>query len=390
MVQKRSSKKIISQPSLLEEASICLNCGLCRDGCVMFRYLGFDPRLTPVLRLFRSSQLKDMAHVDVGNSLSYSDDLLNNLYLCTTCAYCKEVCPYELDMPAMIEKARYELRESGLKSRKIFEDKLSQIIKEENPYNELRRNRTVWLNKLDFKPPEKADLMFFVGCTPSYRTQEIAIATAKILHKAGITFGVLGKEACCGSVLIRTGFPEQAKLQAKKNLELFKGVKELIIACAGCYRAFKKDYPALGFKLPFKVTHTTEYLVDLIKKNKLKLGPINMKVTYHDPCHIARHCGIYEPPRDILNAIPGLELLEFYPTKNASYCCGAGGGVKMAFPEPATSIAYDKIDLALKMGVDAIVTACPFCLHNLRDAAKDTELKVYDIEEILLESLDNA
>lgn len=372
----------------VEDFGPCITCGFCRDGCPVSQYFGFEPQLIPITRLFRANQLKKMTNIDTTNLISFSDDLLNNLYFCTSCGYCKEVCPYGLDLAAFIQESRSELRLKGLKARRIFEKKLLQTIRENNPYGELNKNRAKWLNKLDFEPPKVADTVFYVGCTMAYRRQEMAVSAAETLHRAGVKFAVLGEdEPCCGSALIRTGFPEQTEEQAKKIISALKNVKEIVVACAGCYRTFIVDYPELGINLPFKVTHTTEYILNLIRANKLLLGEVNKNITYHDPCHLARHCGIYDAPREILKSIPGIELLEMHPTRHISWCCGAGGGVKMAFPGPAVDIASNKIELALEIGVEAIVTACPFCSTNLKDAAKGKGLDIYGIEEVVVQSI---
>jgi len=374
----------------IEEAEPCITCGFCRDGCPISRYFGFEPQLIPILRFVSASILGNMGNIDTTNLFTFSDDLLNDLYLCTSCGYCKQVCPNQINLASLIEKSRHELREGGLEARKVYEDRLSQIKRENNPYGELNKDRVKWLNELDFQPPKEADTIFFVGCTSTYRRKEIALSSARVLHHAGVDFGYLGEEEpCCGSVLIRTGFPDQAKDQAEKNLKALRSAKEVITACAGCYRTFQEDYPEMVGSLSFKLIHTTEYISNLIQSKKISLGRVDIRVTYHDPCHLARACNIYDPPREILKAIPGIELVEMYPTKHASWCCGAGGGVKMAFPVLAVDIASEKIKLASEVGVEAIVTACPFCTINLKDAAKD-KLQVYNIEEIVAKSIANA
>lgn len=367
----------------LEDAIICVGCGYCRDGCAVSRYYGFEPFLIPVARVFSSSQVKY-------KSLTSSDDMLSNLYLDLACGYCKEVCPFGVDFPSLIEKSRFELRTKGLKPPHAFEVIVSAIKNEDNPYGESKKDKANWLNKLAFELPKNADTMFFVGCSPSYEKQEIALSTAKILHHGGVKFGVLGEEeSCCGAILMRIGFPVQAEEQAKKNLNELRNAKEVVTSCPACYRAFKKDYPKIIGELPFKVTHITEYIFDLIRSKKLKLGEVNGKITYHDPCELARHCGVYDAPREVLKAIPGLDFVEMYPTKHLSWCCGAGAGMRTAFPSLAIELALDKIKLASETGAETIVTACPLCSINLKDAIKKVKanLEVYDITEVVAKSV---
>jgi Fe-S oxidoreductase len=308
--------------------------------------------------------------------------------MCTTCGYCK-VCPYNVDLPSLIEKFRYNLKAQGLKVPRAFEVVTSAIKTEGNPYGKPKKERNKWLGELDFSIPNKSETMFFAGCLASYETQKIAISAAKILHHSHVKFGVLEEEPCCGWILKRTGFWEEAKEQAKKNINMLKGAKEVVTSCPACYRTFKKDYPETVGKLPFKVSHITEYIASLIRNKRLELGEMNLKVTYHDPCELSRYCGVYDAPREVLKAIHGLVLVEMYPTKHISWCCGAGGGVRTAFPGLAIEMAIDKIKLALETGAEAIVTACPLCLINLKDATKkaNANLEIYDITEIIAKSM---
>jgi heterodisulfide reductase subunit D len=274
-----------------------------------------------------------------------------------------------------------------LRAHKVVAERIQRYG---NPYEQSRDERNAWLKKVDFTPSGK-DTVLFAGCTSASEIQGIAISTAKILNQAGVKFRVLEDEPCCGGTLLRIGFTTEAKQQAKKTLDLLKDVKEVVTPCPMCFRTFTKDYPALVSTVPFKVIHTTEYISNLIQKGRIKLNAVHKKVTYHDPCELGRYCGIYEAPRDILKAIPGLELVETYSSRNTNSCCGAGGGVKSAFPKLAIDIAADKLDgiLAEKTGVETIVTACPACVINLRDGAKkaNPQLEIHEISEIVCESM---
>jgi len=160
----------------------------------------------------------------------------------------------------------------------------------------------------------------------------------------------------------------------KHNIKDFneKGAKTLFTACAGCYRTWKKDYPALiGEELPFEVKHITEVLIELLNKNQIPFKPEEhekIKVTYHDPCHLGRHMDLYEIPREIISKIPGIQLVEMKRNRKNAWCCGAGGGVKSQFPDLAKDISKERIREAIESEADILTTSCPFCIGNLKDA----------------------
>jgi Fe-S oxidoreductase len=263
-----------------------------------------------------------------------------------------------------------------------------------NPYGRDNKEKTKWMEKLDFKPKdafsEKVDTLFFVGCTTALtpEIENVSINTATILNKLGVDFGLLGEhEVCCGSVAMRTGDREKFNEVAEKNANLFKdkGITTIVTSCAGCYRTFKKDYE--GKLEGIEILHSVEFLNKKLLENKEKMKKLNYKVTYHDPCHIGRHIGIYEEPRQILEEIT--ELTEMKTNKHAAMCCGAGGGVKKGFPELALEMAELRIKEAEETGAEYIVSTCPFCYRNLTDAINSTgsKLKMVDLVDLILESL---
>ena len=175
---------------------------------------------------------------------------------------------------------------------------------------------------------------------------------------------------------------------AKHNVELFRslGVKTVVTHCPGCYRTLKLDYPKVLGEMPVQVLHFSEFVEDLLSDGRLRLnGKIDAKVTYHDPCHLGKHAKVYEAPRKVLESIPGVELVEMERTRKDSWCCGAGGGVKSAFPDSAIKVANERIKEAERTGAQYLVSACPFCRQNLKDAAEasGSRLQVYDLMEML-------
>lgn len=323
-------------------------------------------------------------------------------YACPTCGACTLQCKEykEMDNVSIIEALRAKMVDLGYGPLPEHTKFAESIDKEHNPYGESHDKRLEWLpegTKLD----ESAELGYFVGCTSSYREQELAKATVKLLNKAEIPFQLVGlDEYCCGSPLLRTGLREKASELAKHNVDAIKGkgIKKLIFSCAGCYRTFKEDYPKIVGELPFELKHVTQFLDKQLKKGTLKVTKkIDKVITYHDPCHMGRHIilkkdkvGIFKEPRRLLKAIPGITLREMVRTKENAWCCGAGGGVKASFKDLALETAVDRIEEAVATGADILVSACPFCRRNLMDAikSKNASIEFKDVVELLEDAVD--
>ncbi len=214
-------------------------------------------------------------------------------------------------------------------------------------------------------------MIYFRGCTAREKETSIADATEELLKLADVEYRVLEDEKCCGSVLIRTGFIDEAQKQIEKNTELLSG--ELILtSCAGCYKTLKQDYDDLD------VIHISQFLNTLVDEKKLDFNKKDLKVTYHDSCHLGRHCNVFDEPRNVISNVAN--LLEMQNNRENSLCCGAGGGVKSAYPEIASQMADFRISQAIETGADLLVTPCPFCKLNL----KDRGLNVLDLTEFLI------
>ncbi|MBA5942348.1 MAG: hypothetical protein H0M93_03355 [Methanophagales archaeon] len=258
-----------------------------------------------------------------------------------------------------------------------------------------------------FKEKERP-ILYFAGCTALYRQTEIAHATVKIMRSAGIDLTIMNEEVCCGSVFFRTGFIDLAKELAVKNIAKIRetGAKTLLTSCAGCYQMLKSDYASFieGELVDFEVEifHIVQLLSRLIESRDLKFtaeggagaeagarSELKVKVSYHDPCHLGRGCEIYEEPRKILEQIPDIELVEMEWIKDKSYCCGSGAGLRALSEGLAVSVARRRLDDAVNKGAEVIVSACPFCKHNLSDSAMKYGIKidVKDITEIVAERI---
>jgi heterodisulfide reductase subunit D len=237
-------------------------------------------------------------------------------------------------------------------------------------------------------------IIYFAGCMATYRIPSIAEATIKILKKAGVDFKMLGEdEWCCGSVALRTGFVDDAIYLARHNVDTIRksGAERVVTACAGCYRTLSMDYPKiLGEELQFEVVHFPELLKELIEEGKIEFPEgQSISVTYHDPCHIGRHMGIYDEPRKALELIPQVHLKEMYLTRENASCCGAGGGVRSTNRDLARAAAKTRIKEAEETGASILTTACPFCTFNLREAAikSESEIEMLDFPEFVAKIL---
>ena len=227
-------------------------------------------------------------------------------------------------------------------------------------------------------------LLYFRGCTAREKLNSISKATERILKAAKINYETLEDEQCCGSVLLRTGFVDDAIEQMKGNLKDFEG-KTIVTSCSGCYKTLKEDYKKyLGVDL--KVIHISQLLEQLIKENRINLkGNKDLRVTYHDSCHLGRHAGEYEAPRNVIQSISN--LVEMENNKENARCCGSGGGVKSAYGELSNSIAQLRIKEAEDTDADLVVSACPFCKLNL--SQNSDNLEILDLSEFVLEHLDS-
>ena len=391
----------------------CWQCGMCRiesyeglDGDPSALYMDVCPtwKQFDYLETYTGYGKNEIARGILEGNVPLDKRTAEILYGCTLCGACAEEChaatqtrhlenagakrlPYNpLDIAQALRDEAVKKGVGPLDAHLRF---AKSIEEKHNPYMEMHEKRTEWLKA---KLPEKADVVYFIGCTAAYRRPEIVQDGSTIFKKAGVDFTIAKDEWCCGSPLLTTGQKDLAKELAQHNVDTFEkaGVKEVITSCAGCYRSLKGWYPELVGDLPFEVKHMSEYLEELINSGSLRpTKNINMSITYHDPCHLGRHMKVYDAPRAVINAIPGLKLVEMRRKLDYSFCCGAGAGFRSAFRDKSINIASERVQEAEQLNVDALVTACSFCKYNLVDGANaiQSKLPVYDIEELLAKSL---
>jgi len=320
----------------------------------------------------------------------------DDIWRCTTCGICPQRCPRDVKQIESGVSIRRVATEFGVfpASVKPVRGVCASLIGEGNPLNEERTKRADWSKGLSVKTfAEGMDVLYFVGCYPSYdpRLKKVARATAAILNKAGINYGILGsKENCCGESVRKTGDEDLFKRLARENIKTFvdNGVKKVLVSSPHCYHTFKNEYPE--FMVNFEVVHISQYLSELINEGRLELtGEYAKKVTYHDPCYLGRHNGIYDEPRDVLKKIPGLELNEMPDSRADSLCCGGGGG-RIWMETPKDERFSDlRLEQANEAGAEVLVTSCPYCITMFEESRLSIEgcevPEIKDITEIVQE-----
>jgi len=372
----------------------CLQCGYCRDTCPVYGQIGWESS-TPRGKVYFLKQLADRTPVDriLRRTPKVNDKFAERIFQCTSCAACEHNCHVEIDFAHLWEEVKEWLIDQGYGPMEAHKKIRERVENKRNPYDEPVEKRAAWL-PADIKLSENPEVVFFTGCTEAYRMQPLAVATARLLDKAGVKFNVLGEdEWCCGSPLLRTGQRNFVmKDIAPHNVRAMdrRGWTAMVTACAGCYNTMKNDYPKLTGTPSYKLYHVSEYLEKLIKDGKLKFTKdFKKKVAYHDPCHLGRHAKVYDAPRNVLKAIPGLQLIETKAEKEDSQCCGAGGGFKSAFNDMAEEIAAERVKQFVAAGAEVIVTSCPFCQVNLNAGAKRAglDIKTMDVVQVALQAV---
>ena len=355
----------------------CFQCGLCDVVCPWNRVTTFSMR-----KLIREA------------TFGLTEIESEEIWRCTTCGKCPQQCPRDVKQIESGVALRRIATEYGVfpASVKPIRTISGSLVGEGNPLNEERKKRADWAEGLSVKPfTEGMEILYFPDCYCSYdpRLKKVARATATILNKAGVDFGILGaKESCCGESIRKTGDEDVFKRLAKENIKTFidHGVKKILVSSPHCYHTFKNEYPE--FMVNFEVVHISQYLFELIHEGRIELNKAYAKkVTYHDPCYLGRHNGIYDEPREVLKRVPGLELIEMPESRVDSLCCGGGGGrIWMETPK-GERFSDLRLEQAIGVGAEVLATACPYCITNFEDSRLNREnseaIEIKEITEII-------
>jgi Fe-S oxidoreductase len=364
-----------------EVFKLCFQCGLCDAVCPWNKVRPFSMR-----KIIREATF-GLTEIDG-----------EDIWRCTTCGKCTLQCPrgvkqIEIGVSLRRVASEYEVFPASVKSARTAR---ASLISEGNPLQGERKKRADWAKDLSMKTyTEGMEVLYFAGCYLSYdpRMKKVATATASILNKAGVKFGILGdKESCWGESIRKTGSEEVFKNLAKENIKTFidNGVKKIIVSSPHCYHTFKNEYPE--FMVNFEIVYISQYILELINEGRLELtGEFTKKVTYHAPCYLGRHNDIYDEPREALKKITGLELVEMTDSRKNSLCCGGGGG-RIWMDTPREEIFSDlRLEQANEVGAQVLVTSCPYCITNFEESRLNLEyediLEIKDITEIVNDML---
>jgi Fe-S oxidoreductase len=394
----------------------CTECGRCQDQCPAW---ATDKPLSPKLvimdlreHMFASAPELLSANGGVPEDGVAAKTLVPNvipddvLWSCTTCGACVEQCPVDIEhVDTIVDMRRYEvLMESRFPSEAGL--MLRNIENQGDPWGLGQSHRLDWTQGLGFEVPvvsgtipDEIEYLFWVGCAGALdeRARRTTQSIAKLLHRAGVAFAVLGPgESCTGDPARRLGNEYLYQMQAQANIETLRsaGVRKIVASCPHCFNSIAREYPALGGD--FEVVHHTQLLEKLLSEARLKPETrVDAKVTYHDPCYLGRHNEVYDEPRGVLGQVPGVAVTEMHRHKRTGFCCGAGGARMWMEEKIGTRINVNRTDEALATGADMISTACPYCLIMLDDATKSRQaegsvpesVKVVDVAQVLEQSL---
>jgi len=366
----------------------CFRCGYCKFthtysdfNCPSYAKHGFET--------YSTGGRMWLIYALINGDIEWSEHVSDILYACSTCGNCVENCRFDKFndfLVDIIEAARAEaVKEGFCPEKQKFLLERTTNPEYYNPYAE--PNSTNEELKSKYNLPDKAEYVYFIGCTSNYRQQSLRDATLRFLKDAGIDFTLID-EHCCTSPLLRTGQIAPVKEFMNYNVEQIKKVDatKVITSCAGCYRTLKVDFEKQGVEMDIEIYHTAELVKQLLDEERIAFSSeFNKTVTYHDPCHLGRHAGVYEVPREVYKSIPGLKFVEMRRIKGNAWCCGAGGGVKIGYPDWALEISNERIEEAKETKAQVLSSTCPFCKTNLSDANKEYNggLEVLDLIEIL-------
>ncbi len=378
--------------SLEEEALHCVRCGLCLSVCPGYRN-SLNETDSPRARVALVRAVRE-------GILDAPDDAYASAFFrCLLCGACSFVCPSGVAVDRILELTRGELAGRGLLPP-VLSELDERIARYRNISAEENEGRLIWAANLPQPPSglgkEQAQVAYFVGCVGSFfpRSYKIPQSLVQVFDRLGVDYALLGGvEWCCGYPLFINGEVERARELIEHNVVAVKamGAKKVVTTCPSCFHFWKHAYPAaLGVEeLGLEVQHATEFLADLLETTELPLKEVAETVTYHDPCDLGRKSGVFEAPRRILRAIPGLRLVEMAENRQGSHCCGGGGNLESFAPEVSQSISRRRIRQAAEVGAETLVSACQQCERTLSNAARAERLrmKVKDVVEVVLEAL---
>jgi len=392
----------------------CTECGRCREVCpTHLTGKPLSPKsFTVDMRRALYGVADDLVDVGTGRADAAAEKRLEErkpliggwieeetIWACTTCRYCEHACPVGITYTDRIVDLRRHLVLEKSEFPKEAQTAFNGMERQGNPWNLAASDRGAWTSELPFEVPLMCDVedkaaveyLFWVGCAGSYedRGKKVSIALATLLHEAGVGFAILGpEETCNGDSARRLGNEYLFQTLAQANVETLNGhgVKKIVTNCPHCLNTLKNEYPDFGGA--FEVVHGTELVARLFKEGRIALPTsVPKSVSYHDPCYLGRHNGIYEAPRDVLRAIPGITVTELPRSRDAGLCCGAGGGRMWLDEKIGTRINQERYREVEGAGTDAVGVSCPFCMVMLGNAAAELGGKTEALDVLELAAL---
>lgn len=375
---------------LMDEALICAYCGYCRAVCPTYAAVGWEscsPRGRIQLTRLLLGHAKEMP---------ITASQMVRLYQCTMCGHCTQVCPTRIDLREFWLAARARTAERALSPQGVRAAD-ENVAATGNVYAYQNDERAGWVEYMDDAPAdlyqrEQAEVVYFVGCSSSFapRAQRIAESFVRLLTAAGLNFTILGgQEVCCGFPLKVAGMRERVAALIEHNVACVRatGATTVVFTCPACRMMWQEEYA--GHLPDVRLLHSTELLAELVAFQRLSFKGAQQVVTYHDPCDLARNGGVYDAPRQVLTAIPGVHLVEAHERRERGLCCGGGGDLEMVDPALAQRVAVLTTSKLAETGAQAIVTACPQCVRTLTRGAEQgaSAVRVLDLVELCAQAL---
>jgi heterodisulfide reductase subunit D len=369
-----------------DEVAKCNKCGFCLPNCPIYKVEGKEssaPRgRNAITRAVIEGKLEPSAEIE------------KSIFSCLGCGACTAACFPKVETKELVFRDRECLVGEGFYPK--IADRLARTLDQyRNITDDDNEERGEWQELINDLPEhafekDRAEVIFFVGCVASFfpMAQKIPVNMSKIMERAGIDFTILGgEEWCCGFPLIGAGMPDKTEKLIAHNLKKIEeiGAKEIVFTCPSCYHTWKHLY-----KADITLRHATQMLDGLIKDGRIGLKEITATVTYHDPCDLGRNSGVFEEPREVIKAIPGVKLVELADNRQLSVCCGGGGNLEMVNPELSGKVAQMKLDEIKKTGADMVVSSCQQCLRTMASRARrqKVDIVVKDLTELVAEAME--
>jgi Fe-S oxidoreductase len=362
-----------------ETIKACRMCLMCRHACTVGNVTLRDTNLPRGKALTIFAEQMEL--------LTWDERAVQVIYECTNCHLCREWCVTGWDMAPLALAARADIVEMGLAPNEAIEIK-ERIERSGNPYGEATSQLAGWLEALS--TAETAEVLYFAGCVTAHRHPEIAKSAVALLQRTGTDFTLLRDEPCCGQPLYVLGFRPEARAEAERTIASISatGARTVISSCPTGIDAFRHSYREWGVDLPadLRFLHISEFLSEEIEAGRLRMTrPLNASLTFHDSCGLGRDLQVYDAPRQVLAAIPGIEFREMRLNRAYAPCCGYGGGVPATNPAMAFGAGKNAGEIILETEADILVTACPSCKHSL--ARHVPGMEVLDIAELVERAL---